>query len=203
MPKEVKITKDMIIDAAFQIAKSDGLDKVSNREIALRLNCSIRPIYYQFKNVEELNKELYFKVEKYFYKYLMDNMREDIPKYKQVGINYIKFAKEEKKLFQMLFMTKTEYLPDEFVSSAGNDYMHLKDIIRLSTDLKDEDIKKFHIKMWIFTHGIASLVASDTVQFSDKQIQELLSHEFQALMLLEENPDNKWVLKTNEKNSNC
>lgn len=203
MPKEVKITKDMIIDAAFQIARSDGLDKVSNREIALRLNCSIRPIYYQFKNVEELNKELYFKVEKYFYKYLMDNMREDIPKYKQVGINYIKFAKEEKKLFQMLFMTKTEYLPDEFVSSAGNDYMHLKDIIRLSTDLKDEDIKKFHIKMWIFTHGIASLVASDTVQFSDKQIQELLSHEFQALMLLEENPDNKWVLKTNEKNSNC
>ena len=203
MPKEVKITKDMIIDAAFQIARSYGLDKVSNREIALRLNCSIRPIYYQFKNVEELNKELYFKVEKYFYKYLMDNMREDIPKYKQVGINYIKFAKEEKKLFQMLFMTKTEYLPDEFVSSAGNDYMHLKDIIRLSTDLKDEDIKKFHIKMWIFTHGIASLVASDTVQFSDKQIQELLSHEFQALMLLEENPDNKWVLKTNEKDSNC
>ncbi len=203
MPKEVKITKDMIIDAAFQIARSDGLDKVSNREIALRLSCSIRPIYYQFKNVEELNKELYFKVEKYFYKYLMDNMREDIPKYKQVGINYIKFAKEEKKLFQMLFMTKTDYLPDEFVSSAGNDYMHLKDIIRLSTDLKDEDIKKFHIKMWIFTHGIASLVASDTVQFSDKQIQELLSHEFQALMLLEENPDNKWVLKTNEKNSNC
>lgn len=203
MPKEVKITKDMIIDAAFQIARSDGLDKVSNREIALRLNCSIRPIYYQFKNVEELNKELYFKVEKYFYKYLMDNMREDIPKYKQVGINYIKFAKEEKRLFQMLFMTKTEYLPDEFVSSAGNDYMHLKDIIRLSTDLKDEDIKKFHIKMWIFTHGIASLVASDTVQFSDKQIQELLSHEFQALMLLEENPDNKWVLKTNEKDSNC
>lgn len=203
MPKEVKITKDMIIDAAFQIARGDGLDKVSNREIALKLNCSIRPIYYQFKNVEELNKELYFKIEKYFYKYLMDNMREDIPKYKQVGINYIKFAKEEKKLFQMLFMTKTEYLPDEFVSSAGNDYMHLKDIIRLSTDLKDEDINKFHIKMWIFTHGIASLVASDTVQFSDKQIQELLSHEFQALMLLEENPDNKWVLKTNEKNSNC
>lgn len=203
MPKEVKITKDMIIDAAFQIARSDGLDKVSNREIALRLNCSIRPIYYQFKNVEELNKELYFKVEKYFYKYLMDNMKEDIPKYKQVGINYIKFAKEEKKLFQMLFMTNTEYLPDEFVSSAGNDYIHLKDIIRLSTDLKDEDIKKFHIKMWIFTHGIASLVASDTVQFSDKQIQELLSHEFQALMLLEENPDNKWVLKTNEKTSNC
>ncbi len=203
MPKELKITKDMIIDAAFQIARSDGLDKVSNREIALRLNCSIRPIYYQFKNVEELNKELYFKVEKYFYKYLMDNMREDIPKYKQVGINYIKFAKEEKKLFQMLFMTKTEYLPDEFVSSAGKNYMHLKDIIRLSTDLKDEDIKKFHIKMWIFTHGIASLVASNTVQFSDKQIQELLSHEFQALMLLEENPDNKWVLKTNEKDSNC
>ena len=29
---------------------------------------------------------------------------------------------------------------------------------------------------------------------TDKDISDLLSSEFQALMLLEENPNNKWVL---------
>lgn len=49
--------------------------------------------------------------------------------------------------------------------------------------------------MWIFTHGLATLVANNTINLTDKQITELLSYEFQALMLLEENPNNKWVLK--------
>ena len=52
IPTVTKISKDMILDTAFEIARTSGLDKVSNREIAKRLNCSIRPIYYQFKNVE-------------------------------------------------------------------------------------------------------------------------------------------------------
>ena len=37
-------------------------------------------------------------------------------------------------------------------------------------------------------------INNDTIKLTDKQIQELLSYEFQALMLLEENPNNKWVL---------
>ena len=54
--------------------------------------------------------------------------------------------------------------------------------------------------MWIFCHGIATLVANDTIKLADNQIQDLLSYEFQALMLLEENPNNKWVL--NKKGEN-
>ena len=58
LPKTLKITKEMILDTAFDIAKEEGMNQVSNREIAKRLNSSIRPIYYQFSNTEELKKEL-------------------------------------------------------------------------------------------------------------------------------------------------
>lgn len=192
MPTNVRITKDMILDTAFDIARSGGLEDVSNREIASRLGCSIRPIYYQFKNTDELKGELYAKIEKYFYTYLMDNMRDDIPPYKQVGINYIKFAKEESHLFRILFMSETNLLPMGFVTKDEDDFRELAKFIKFSTKLSDDDIKTFHVRMWLFAHGIASLVASNTVVFSDTQIEKLLSYEFQALMLLEENPDNKW-----------
>ena len=122
-------------------------------------------------------------------------MVDEIPKYKQVGINYIKFAQKEKKLFQILFMTDIGLTPDAFVSKAGDDYKEIKKIIKISANIKDEDIKDFHTRMWIFSHGIATLVASGSIKLTDKQIQDLLSYEFQALMLLEENPNNKWVLK--------
>ena len=194
MPTKIKISKDLILDAAFEIVRKNGMEKLSNRELANKLNCSIRPIYYQFENVEEMQKELYLKIEQYFYKFILDNMVETIPKYKQVGINYIKFAKKEKKLFQTLFMTNVGLTPDAFVLKAGEEYKEIEKLIKISANIKEEDIKDFHTKMWIFCHGIATLVANDTIKLTDNQIEDLLSYEFQALMLLEENPNNKWVL---------
>ena len=200
MPTKIRISKDMILDAAFEIVRQDGMEKLSNRELAKKLKCSIRPIYYQFENVEEMQKELYIKIEQYFYEFLLDNMVEGIPQYKQIGINYIRFAKREKQLFQTLFMNSTGLTPDAFVSNDGEDYKEIEKLIMISTNLKEEEIKDFHTKMWIFCHGIATLVASGTVKLTDSQIQNLLSYEFQALMLLEENPNNKWVINKKEEN---
>lgn len=198
MSKETKITKEKLLEAALAITREKGLEEVSNREIAKKLNSSIRPIYYQYNNSEELKKELYQKIEDYFYKYIMTNMTEDIPYYKQIGVNYIKFAREEKNLFKVLFMSKSEYLPEKFISKDEKNFKKIVDLIKLSTKLEDKDIKKFHVKMWIFTHGIATLIATNTVNLSNEEVAELLSSEFQALMLLEENPNNKWILKNKD-----
>lgn len=195
MSKNVTITKEMILASAFDIVREKGLEGISNRELAKKLNCSIRPIYYQFQNVEELYNELYVEIEKYFYKFLMDNMNDDMPKYKQVGLNYIKFAKEEKEFFKILFMSEVDLGLNDFIAKDMEDFKELSKLIKISTNLNDEDIESFHIKMWIFSHGLATLVASSTINISDKQLKQLLSLEFQALMLLKENPNNKWVLK--------
>ena len=57
MPTQIKISKEMILDSAFSIVREYGIEKLSNREIAKQLKCSIRPIYYQFANVKQLQKE--------------------------------------------------------------------------------------------------------------------------------------------------
>lgn len=96
LPKRLKITREEIINAAFEIARKEGMEKVSNRAIAKKLNSSIRPIYYQFKNAEELHQEVYEKIDNYFYDFLLNNGSDEYSKYRQVGINYIAFAKKEK-----------------------------------------------------------------------------------------------------------
>lgn len=198
LPTTTKITKEMILNTAFEIAREKGFENISNRELAKKMNCSIRPIYYQFKNVEELNKELYKKIERYFYEFLIDNMIKDVPLYKQIGINYIKFAIAENNLFKFLFMTETKDEPSAFITTDEKGFEEVVKAIKISTKLSDKDIKSFHIKMWIFAHGIATLSATKSVKFTDEQIQDLLSQEFQALMLLKENPNNKWILKNSD-----
>ena len=195
MPTTIRITKEMILNAAFDITRNEGIEKLSNREIAKKMNCSIRPIYYQFKNSEELYKELYNKINSYFYDFIMKNIVDDIPHYKQIGINYIKFAQEETNLFKVLFMSPARNFPNTFVETDKTGFAGVVAAIKLSTHLSDKGIKSFHTKMWIFVHGIATLTISKSVKFTEEQIRDLLSQEFQALMLLEENPNNKWILK--------
>ena len=194
MPKNIKITKKMILNAAFEITKKDGISKVSNREIAKKLNCSIRPIYYQFKNSDELFNSLYNMIHEYFYKFILANLNDKFPKYKQVGLNYIKFAREEKNFYQVLFLNKNCNL-DTFNGNNDSNFNKVKDFIKISTNLSNGDINDFHFKMWTFCHGLATLLANDKIYLTDEQIKILISMEFQALMLLKDNPDNKYIFK--------
>ena len=170
MPTTIRITKEMILNAAFDITRNEGIEKLSNREIAKKMNCSIRPIYYQFKNSEELYKALYNKINSYFYDFIMKNIADDIPHYKQIGINYIKFAQEETNLFKVLFMSPARNLPNTFVETDKTGFAGVVAAIKLSTHLSDKDIKSFHTKMWIFVNGIATLTVSRSFKFTDQQI---------------------------------
>lgn len=185
IPTVTKISKDMILDTAFEIARTSGLDKVSNREIAKRLNCSIRPIYYQFRDVQEMNSELIKKIWQYFYDYIFTKRDENIPDYKKTGINYIDFACNEKELFKILFMTNDKYLPDD-----DENFKKISMLIKESGKVKDNEIKTFHYKMWIFTHGLASLLATNVMILTQKQINDLLTEEFTALIELEKKEGN-------------
>lgn len=71
----------------------------------------------------------------------------------------------------------------------------VKGFIKTSTNLSLEDINDFHFKMWTFCHGLATLLANDKINLTDEQINILISQEFQALMLLRDNPNNKYIFK--------
>ena len=59
MPPRTKITKDMIINAAFEIIRDDGADMINARKIAEKLKCSTQPVLYQFKSMEKIKNAVY------------------------------------------------------------------------------------------------------------------------------------------------
>lgn len=184
MPPVTRIQKQDILEAAYQIARIDGLEAVNARAIAKRLNCSIQPIFHKFSNMQELKNELLEKIINTYRQYMTEGINKE-HKYKQMGLGYIKFAKDEPKLFKIIFMTETKLSPENFVT-YDKSFTDIEKYAGIATQLNSEETKKFHIKMWIFTHGIATLVANNTCKFSDEQISNLLTEEFNALMKLQE-----------------
>lgn len=65
MPPRAKVTKDMIIDAAFEIARKTGAENINARTVSKKLNCSTQPVMYHFATIEELKKAAYVKSDWY------------------------------------------------------------------------------------------------------------------------------------------
>ena len=57
MPPKPKITKDMILNTVLEITRKRGFEAVNARSIAEKLQCSTRPIFTCYKNMEELKTE--------------------------------------------------------------------------------------------------------------------------------------------------
>ena len=182
MPK-VRVTKDDILNISFDMVRINGIDNLNARRIAKELNCSVQPIFFNFSNMDDLKKSVLIKCCDYFYEFVSNLFDEEIPPYKQVGINYIKFAKEEPNLFKLLFMSDNDLSMLENNKSVDI----IKQYIGKSLPLSDFDIDSFHLKMWIFTQGLATLVLNNNLKLTDEQISSLLTNEFKALSLYEKN----------------
>ena len=44
MPPRARITREMILEEAYQIARTEGVDKITARAVAERLGCSTQPV---------------------------------------------------------------------------------------------------------------------------------------------------------------
>lgn len=58
MPAKKQITKDMILDTALYLLKSQGYEAVTIKRLAKELGCSTQPIYLSFSGMDELRQEL-------------------------------------------------------------------------------------------------------------------------------------------------
>ena len=121
MPPRARITKDMIVDAAFEVARKTGAENINARTVSNELNCSTQPVMYHFETIEALKRAAYTKADEYHTEYLMNipETRKDVML--GIGLNYIRFAVQEPNLFRFLFQSgfAAQHSLLEMVNSEG------------------------------------------------------------------------------------
>ena len=105
MPPKVRVTKENIIKTATELVRQSGAGAINARAIASALGCSTQPIFSNFATMDELKVAVIQSAQELFDAYTSREIESRIyPEYKATGMAYIRFAKEEKELFKLLYM---------------------------------------------------------------------------------------------------
>ncbi len=179
MPPKVKTTKEDIINTALEIVKKSGAQSINARNIASVLNCSTQPIFSNFKTMDDLRYEVVKKADKLCQDYMQREVEKgEYPPYKASGMAYIRFAKEQKELFKLLYMR--DRTQETFIEQSEiNDKM--ESIVHSNTGLEGESKKLFHLEMWAYVHGIAVMFATDYVNLEWELVSKMLTDCYQGL----------------------
>ena len=179
MPPKVKITKEDIVNKAIHIVRRDGAEALNARSIAAALNCSTQPIFSNFATMDELRLAVIEAADALYQEYMQREIENgEYPAYKASGMAYIRFAKEEKALFKLLYMRDrtTETIQEEAESNA-----QIESMVQSNTGLNGPTAKLFHLEMWAYVHGIATMIATGFLELDWDLISRMLTDSYQGL----------------------
>ena len=183
MLAKAKVTKEMIVDAAFAIAREAGVENINARTVSERLHCSTQPVMYHFATMEELKRTVYAKADQYHSDYLMRIKKPQKGAALGIGMNYIRFAIEEPHLFRFLFQS------DYF---NGSTLLELIDAEALTPVLSAmqgalgigmAQTKQVFLTVFLFAHGYASIIANNSMKYDEAVIDSQLQQAYRGAIL--------------------
>lgn len=186
MPPKAKFTRSEIIDMALCITKECGMDAVTARELGNRLGSSARPIFTVFENMDEVKELVILKAKELYGQYVQEGLKNKLP-FKGVGIAYIRFAADEPKLFQLLFMTAVKESKNvaAILPVIDDNYDSILRSVQDSYGLEAEAAERVYEHLWTYTHGIAAMIATGLCSYSMEQLEERLTDIFKGLLIVE------------------
>ncbi|MBR4296221.1 MAG: TetR/AcrR family transcriptional regulator [Clostridia bacterium] len=178
MPPKVRITKSDIIKTALELLRENGETAINARKIAEELNCSTQPIFSNFSTMEELQGAVVAEA----YKHYLDFLQREVesgkyPKYKAFGMAYIRFAKEERELFKLLFMRDRT----EEDMSMSPDFEESVQMIMKANGVTIETARLMHLEMWTCVHGIGTMLATSFLSLEWELISDMLTDVYQGI----------------------
>ena len=191
MPPKTRITKDMIIQAAVEVARQSGHETINARTVSEQLHCSTQPVMYHFSTIDAMKRAAYAQVDHLHSEYLMTIPPGQDPAL-GIGLNYIRFAVEEPQLFRFLF--QSGYAEEnnllEMVDSEG--LAPVLAAMQEGAGLSMEKSRDVFITVALFAHGYASLIANNHLEFDVKLIAEHLERAWNgAVLAAEQEEDNE------------
>lgn len=169
----------MIIEAGLKVIQEDGYLAVNARNIAKKAGFSTQPIYQEFSNMEEVKEVLNVEADKYHQQMIRDyiaTLGEEF-RYMAYGMGFVRFAREEKKLFHFLFLEEGE----KKCSIVDNHLGDILDALHKKSGLPLEKCALFHEDMADYTYGLAVTCYNGRNHMSDEGLIEAFSRQYRAL----------------------
>lgn len=187
MPRKFMFTKEEILTAAVDLTRESGFGAVTARALGKKLGTSSQPVFSYFDNMADVQKAVISAANELYQSYLKKDMTSGkYPPYKASGMAYIRFAREEKELFKVLFMRDRT---DEEKALKSDETDDLVRLICSQVDIDEERARRFYLEMWAYVHGIATMIATNFFDWDEDLVSQTLTDMYQGLKLKYENQE--------------
>ena len=183
MPPKCKFTREEIIQVALDIARSEGTSAITARALGAKLGSSSKPIFSVFENMEEVQAEVLMAAKALYAEYVQVGLHQEVA-FKGVGTQYILFAIKEPKLFQLLFMSEQPRKPSVagILPIIDESYGQILQSVQNGYGLDKEDAENLYRHLWIYTHGIAVLCATNMCSFTAEEISRMMTEVCRGIL---------------------
>lgn len=186
MARKTTISKEVILEAALKMLIRDGYTSVNVKTLASEIGCSTQPIVWHFENMEGLRLALSEYAMVYAAKKAASGFENKLESFEFLGRSYVKMALKEPNLFKFLYLGE---------NPMGKPY-NLKDIGRIrnkeminmisgQTGLNEEQVIRFVRNTVVYSHGIATMLATGMLKGTEKEMMDLINNAADAFMLRE------------------
>lgn len=187
MPAKKVIFEKDVMAAALDLIRERGENSLNARDLAKKINCSTQPIYSIYKNMQGVEEAVRQAAARVLDEYMTNELKNG--KYignQAIGMGYVRFAAEEKCLYRYLYMKTPQQRSDINVELTKKSV----GFIMQKYGLDEQSATKYFAEIWIFSHGIASMVACDRLDFDEEKIREAFNDVATGLGLRFKNKGN-------------
>ncbi len=171
MGRKTKITREMILDAAYGLLDESGISAVGIKPISSRLGCSTQPISWQFGSMTELRRELFFYASGKVNSLMASSMagREAVEAFFLSGVVYLTLACDHPHLFRFLCVDDPSESVGEDISKGVSIFSMQFDkaavkMISEQYEVSSEALGAVVRDVVIYTHGLATMMIYDSMK---------------------------------------
>ncbi len=174
MARKEQITKQIILDGAFNLLREQGISMVTARKLASYIGCSTQPIFRVYKNMEELYTDLFEKAKVYYEDYCLNFEKGNVIPFVDLGLCYIQFAKEELNLFRLLFLSPHNDDNTMYDLINGKEHSFVIQEIKKIPNLNMNHAGDIFMKIFVFMHGMACMATNGEFDLSREEVIPML-----------------------------
>ena len=174
MAPKNKFTKEEMVEAALRVVRANGIDALTAKTMADALGTSTQPIFTAFGSMDGIKQEVYAAAIRVYDRYTEAGLQERIPFF-GVGMQYIRFAREEPELYRLLFLTRAQ----DKSFSAMRSMQHLQALVRPTLmdiyKITEQEADLYFRDLWFVVHSLSTLIVTGDCPYSDREIGQVLT----------------------------
>ena len=190
MPPKTRITKEMIVNAAIEVAKQSGYENINARSVSKQLHCSTQPVMYHFSTVDAMKRASYAQVDRLHSEYMTAILPEQDPVL-GIGLNYIRFAVEEPQLFRFLFQSGYAEENSLLEMIDSKELIPVLAAMQEGAGLSMEKTRQIFLTVALFAHGYASIIANNALEYNEELVAAHLERAWNGAFLAATQEENE------------